>query len=84
MIPGFLAWDAGDKKYRLQFARALELVRTGDEDADVRENTARFTRRDRRLRSRASGPVALGSQALEDSSAGRADDLSVLALRTRD
>jgi KDO2-lipid IV(A) lauroyltransferase len=42
VIPGFLAWDAGEKKYRLQFARALELVRTGDEDADVRENTARF------------------------------------------
>ncbi len=42
VIPGFLAWDAGEKKYHLQFARALELVRTGDEDADVRENTARF------------------------------------------
>ena len=42
VIPGFLAWDADEKKYRLQFARALELVRTGDEDADVRENTARF------------------------------------------
>src|SRR5580692_649982 len=42
VIPAFLAWDAGEKKYRLQFARALELVRTGDEDADVRENTARF------------------------------------------
>src|SRR5579863_1302428 len=42
VIPGFLAWDADEKKYRLQFARSLELVRTGDEDADVRENTARF------------------------------------------
>ncbi len=42
VVPGFLAWDARDKKYHLQFARALELVRTGDEDADVRENTARF------------------------------------------
>jgi KDO2-lipid IV(A) lauroyltransferase len=42
VVPGFLAWDAREKKYRLQFARALDLVRTGDEDADVRENTARF------------------------------------------
>ena len=42
VIPAFLAWDAGEKKYLLQFARALELVRTGHEDADVRENTARF------------------------------------------
>ena len=42
VVPGFLAWYAADKKYRLQFGRALDLVRTGDEDADVRENTARF------------------------------------------
>src|SRR5579862_207907 len=28
VIPGFLAWDADEKKYRLQFARSLELVRT--------------------------------------------------------
>src|ERR1700751_1032850 len=42
VVPGFLAWDAPEKKYHLQFARALDLVRTGDEDADVRENTARF------------------------------------------
>src|SRR6201984_1122180 len=42
VVPVFLAWGGNEKKYRLQFARALELVRTGDEDADVRENTARF------------------------------------------
>lgn len=42
VVPGFLAWDSNEKKYHLQFARALDLVRTGDEDADVRENTARF------------------------------------------
>lgn len=42
VVPGFLAWDAGEKKYHLQFAHALDLVRTGDEDADVCENTARF------------------------------------------
>jgi KDO2-lipid IV(A) lauroyltransferase len=42
VIPGFLAWDSSTKKYRLQFGRALDLLRTGDEEADVRENTARF------------------------------------------
>lgn len=42
VVPGFLAWDSNEKKYHLHFARALDLVRTGDEDADVRENTARF------------------------------------------
>lgn len=43
VVPGFLAWDAAQRKYRLQFSPALELVRTDDEDADVRANTARFT-----------------------------------------
>lgn len=44
VIPGFLCWDAAARKYRLQFGPAVELVRTGDEDCDVRSNTARFTR----------------------------------------
>jgi Kdo2-lipid IVA lauroyltransferase/acyltransferase len=43
LVPGFLAWDAERRKYRLQFAPALDLVRTSDEEADVRENTLRFT-----------------------------------------
>jgi Kdo2-lipid IVA lauroyltransferase/acyltransferase len=44
VVPGFLVWDPGERKYRLRFEPALEIVRTGDERADVRENTARFTR----------------------------------------
>ena len=32
------------EKYRLRFEPAVELARTGDEEADVRENTQRFTR----------------------------------------
>jgi len=44
VVPGFLSWDAPRKIYRLRFVPAIELSRTGDEDADVRENTARFTR----------------------------------------
>ena len=44
VVPGFLHWDAALGKYCLRFEPAVELVRTGDEEADVRENTARFTR----------------------------------------
>ena len=44
VVPGFLSWDEGRRKYRLRFEPAVELARTGNEEADVRENTARFTR----------------------------------------
>lgn len=44
VVPSFLSWDGERRKYRLQFEPAIELVRTGDEEADVLENTARFTR----------------------------------------
>ncbi|MGH9683042.1 MAG: lysophospholipid acyltransferase family protein [Candidatus Acidiferrales bacterium] len=44
VVPGFLSWDERRRKYRLRFEPAVELSRTGDEDADIRENTARFTR----------------------------------------
>jgi KDO2-lipid IV(A) lauroyltransferase len=42
VVPGFLSWDDGEKVYRLQFQPAVELVRSGNEEADVRQNTARF------------------------------------------
>ncbi|MGC1831281.1 MAG: lysophospholipid acyltransferase family protein, partial [Candidatus Acidiferrales bacterium] len=44
VVPGFLSWDEGRRKYRLRFEPAVELARSGNEEADVRENTARFTR----------------------------------------
>ena len=44
VVPGFIHWDAEMRKYRLRFEPAIELARTGDEAADIRENTARFTR----------------------------------------
>jgi len=44
VVPGFLFWDERRRKYCLQFQPAVDLVRTGDEEADVVENTARFTR----------------------------------------
>ncbi len=44
VVPGFLSWDRQRRKYRLRFEPAVELSRTSDEEADVRENTQRFTR----------------------------------------
>jgi KDO2-lipid IV(A) lauroyltransferase len=44
VVPGFLSWDSARRKYRLRFEPAVELARTRDEEADVLENTARFTR----------------------------------------
>lgn len=44
VVPGFLSWDPGINKYRLSFDPMIELARTGDEEGDIRENTARFTR----------------------------------------
>jgi Kdo2-lipid IVA lauroyltransferase/acyltransferase len=44
VVPGFLSWDSARRKYRLRFEPAIELARTGDEETDVRENTARFTK----------------------------------------
>lgn len=43
VVPGFLSWDGVHRKYRLRFQPAVELARTGEEEADVRESTARFT-----------------------------------------
>ena len=44
VVPGFLSWDESRRKYRLRFEPAVELARTGNEEADIVENTQRFTR----------------------------------------
>jgi KDO2-lipid IV(A) lauroyltransferase len=44
VVPGLLSWDEDRRKYRLRFEPLIEIVRTGNEEADVVENTARFTR----------------------------------------
>jgi Kdo2-lipid IVA lauroyltransferase/acyltransferase len=44
VVPGFIHWDGAIRKYRLCFEPPIELARTGDEAADIRENTQRFTR----------------------------------------
>jgi Kdo2-lipid IVA lauroyltransferase/acyltransferase len=43
VVPGFTIWDAGLKKYRLRFDPALDLVRTGQLEEDIRANTQLFT-----------------------------------------
>jgi KDO2-lipid IV(A) lauroyltransferase len=43
VVPGFLIWDSSRRRYRLRFEHAVELSRTGYEEADVLENTQRFT-----------------------------------------
>jgi len=43
VVPGFTIWDEKTRRYTLRFDPALELIRTGDEQADIVANTARFT-----------------------------------------
>ena len=43
VVPGFLHWDVSLRKYRLCFEPSVELLRTGDDAKDIRENTQRFT-----------------------------------------
>jgi KDO2-lipid IV(A) lauroyltransferase len=43
VVPTFTIWDEQLKKYRLRFDPALELIRTGDVEADIQANTQKFT-----------------------------------------
>jgi KDO2-lipid IV(A) lauroyltransferase len=43
VLPSYMYWDEDLRRHRLRFEPAVELARTGEEEADVRENTARFT-----------------------------------------
>ena len=44
VVPGYAVWDESIGKYRLKFEPAMELIRTGDTERDVLENTQRFTK----------------------------------------
>lgn len=44
VVPGFTIWDPALGKYRLRFDPAVELVRTGQLEADIKANTQRFTK----------------------------------------
>jgi len=44
VIPGFTIWDKSLGKYRLRFDPAVELIRTGELEADIQANTQKFTK----------------------------------------
>ena len=44
VVPGYAYWDEAIKKYRLRFEPPVELVRTGDNERDIFENTQKFTK----------------------------------------
>lgn len=44
VVPGYAYWDETMQRYRLRFEPPVELVRTGDTERDVLENTQRFTK----------------------------------------
>jgi KDO2-lipid IV(A) lauroyltransferase len=44
VVPGYAYWDHSIQKYRLRFEPPVELVRAGDAERDVLENTQRFAK----------------------------------------
>jgi KDO2-lipid IV(A) lauroyltransferase len=44
VVPGYAYWDESIQKYHLRFEPPVELIRTGDTERDVFENTKRFTK----------------------------------------
>jgi KDO2-lipid IV(A) lauroyltransferase len=43
VLPGFLVWDKARRRYLLRFGAAIELIQTGDAEADAVANTVQFT-----------------------------------------
>jgi len=44
VVPGYAVWDERIQKYRLRFEPPVELIRTGDTERDVLENTQIFAK----------------------------------------
>jgi KDO2-lipid IV(A) lauroyltransferase len=44
VVPGYAFWDESLGKYRLRFEPPVELMRTGDNERDIVENTQRFAK----------------------------------------
>jgi Kdo2-lipid IVA lauroyltransferase/acyltransferase len=44
VVPAFTIWDERAGKYRIRFDPALELISSGDDNADAAANTAMFTK----------------------------------------
>src|SRR5215471_8124503 len=42
VVPGYAYWDENLKRYRLRFEPPVDLVRSGDMERDILENTRRF------------------------------------------
>jgi KDO2-lipid IV(A) lauroyltransferase len=43
VLPGFLLWEASERRYVLRFGPELDVIRTGDMTHDILANTAMFT-----------------------------------------
>jgi Kdo2-lipid IVA lauroyltransferase/acyltransferase len=43
VLPGFMVWEGSEGKYVLRFGEEIALTRSGDDERDVIDNTARFT-----------------------------------------
>jgi Kdo2-lipid IVA lauroyltransferase/acyltransferase len=44
VVPGYAYWDETIQKYRLRFEPPVELIRTGDSERDIFENTQKFAK----------------------------------------
>ena len=44
VVPGYAYWAATERKYKLRFDPAIEIVETGDPERDIFENTQRFAK----------------------------------------
>ena len=44
VVPGYAVWDEQLGKYRLRFEPPVELIRTGDAESDILENTRKFAK----------------------------------------
>lgn len=44
VVPGYAVWDERLGKYYLRFEPPVELIRTGDSERDILENTQKFTK----------------------------------------
>ena len=71
-IPAFTIWDSVLRRYRVRFDPALTLIRTGDGERDVIENTALFTKVIEDYVRQYPDEWLWGAQTLEDSSRGPA------------
>jgi len=43
VLPGYLVWEEAEQRHVLHFEPPVETIRTGDWEADVQQNTSRYT-----------------------------------------